>query len=175
MTAQEFLAWALEHPRQRCELVGGEVVAMAPERIEHTRAKAELWLALRTALKDGGLPCQAIPDGITVRINDRTVYEPDALVRCGEPLADGTIETSDPLLVAEVVSPSSRARDAGAKLDDYFQLPSLRHYLIIKTETRSIIHHWRDEAGDLHTKLHPEGVLRLEPPGISIAVADVFA
>ena len=38
-TADAFLAWAVEQPRGRYELVGGEVVAMAPERVGHARLK----------------------------------------------------------------------------------------------------------------------------------------
>jgi Uma2 family endonuclease len=83
LTADEFLAWAQEQPRGRFELAGGEVVAMAPERVEHARAKLAATLALRTGLLAGGLPCEAIIDGVAVRIDDLTVYEPDVIVRCG--------------------------------------------------------------------------------------------
>jgi Uma2 family endonuclease len=53
---------------------------------------------------------------MAVEIDDRTVYEPDALVRCGSPLDDDAIKITDPLIVVEVLSPSSPTRDAGAKL-----------------------------------------------------------
>ena len=76
-----------------------------------------------------GLGCIAYPDGMAVEIDNDTVYEPDALVRCGEPLDDAVI--TDPLIVVEVLSPSSQARDAGVKLADYARLPSLRHYLLV--------------------------------------------
>ena len=63
----------------------------------------------------------------------------DAALRCRRELSS----CSDPIIVVEVVSPSSLARDAGAKLEDYFRLPSVQHYLILKTENRTIIHHQR--------------------------------
>ena len=54
--------------------------------------------------------------------------------------------------VVEVVSPSSRARDVGAKLEECFRLPSVRHYLIDKTDSRNVIHHYReDTAGEIKT------------------------
>ena len=110
-TADEFLAWALEQPTGRYELDNGVVVAMSPERVNHALAKGQAWLALRTAIAARGLACQALPDGATVRIDDRTVYEPDTLVRCGPPLPGDAIEATDPVVVVEVVSPSSRGID----------------------------------------------------------------
>ena len=77
---------------------------------------------------------------MSVRVNDRTVYEPDALVRCGPPLPGHAIEIVDPIIVVEVVSPSSREVDRGVKLASYFSLPSVRHYLIVDTDNRVVIH-----------------------------------
>ena len=111
---------------------------------------------------------------MAVRVDDATVYEPDASVRCGEPLEDDAVEFSDPIVVVEVLSPSTRARDAGAKLADYFRLPSVRHYLILRTDSRSAIHHARDEGGAIATAIVTEGTLPLDPPGVAIALEAVF-
>ena len=174
MTAAEFLAWAMEQ-EGRFELASGEVVAMAPERAAHALAKLAVARALGDAVRGAGLPCQVFPDGMAVRVDDATVYEPDASVRCGEPLDGDAVEFSDPVVVVEVLSPSTRARDAGAKLADYFRLPSVRHYLILRTDTRTAIHHARGEDGAIATAIVTEGTLRLDPPGVAIALEDVFA
>jgi Uma2 family endonuclease len=174
-TADEFIAWALEHPTGRFELDNGVVVAMTPERVNHGRAKAQAWLALRLAIAARGLGCEALPDGATVRIDDRTVYEPDALVRCGPPLPGDAIEAGDPIIVVEVVSPSSRGIDKGAKLVSYFSLPSVRHYLIVDTDRRAVIHHHLVEGGRIESRFHHEGPLTLDPPGLTIEVQDIFA
>jgi len=167
MTGDEFIAWAMEQPEgKRYELVAGEVVAMAPERAVHGRTKGRFYARLAEAIRQAGLPCEAFPDGMTVRIDADTIYEPDAMVRCGPPLDDNATEASDPLIVVEVVSPSSRKRDSGGKLEDYFRLPSVRHYLIVKTENQVIIHHQRDEAGTITTRIVRDGALRLDPPGL---------
>ena len=120
-------------------------------------------------MEAGNLPCEAFTDGMAVAVDETTVYEPDALLRCGPPLSPEVVKVSDPLLVVEVVSPSSRAGDAGAKLEDYFRLPSLRHYLIVKTENRAIIHHRRDDTGAISTHLVRSGVVTLDPPGLTLA------
>jgi Uma2 family endonuclease len=173
-TAEEFIAWALEQPTGRYELDNGTVVAMAPERVNHARAKSQAWLALRTALAARGLACEALPDGATVRVNNRTVYEPDALVRCGPPLPGDAIETPDPVIVVEVVSPSSRGIDKGVKLAGYFALPSLRHYLIVDTDKRVVIHHRRDQDGQIGVGIVHDGPLTLDPPGLVIDLRDIF-
>jgi Uma2 family endonuclease len=175
MTTDEFLAWAMEQPEgERYELVAGEVVAMAPERLAHTEVKALVWLALRTAIGEAGVGCQALPDGASVEIDEHTTYEPDALVRCGERLPGDTVKLSDPVIVVEVVSPSSRARDVGAKLEDYFRLASVRHYLIVRTDSRSVIHHRRDEAGEIATRILRGGPLELDPPRLMVEVEAFF-
>ena len=175
MTVDEFLAWLDEGPEgARYELVAGEVVAMAPERVAHARLKAAVWLALRDGVRALGLTCEALPDGITVKIDEYTAYEPDAVVHFGEPLPDDALLVPEPVIVVEVLSPSTRARDAGAKLDDYFRLPSVHHYLLVKTERRSLIHHRRGEDGTIGTRIVTSGLLTLDPPGLSLDLDDLY-
>jgi len=174
-TADEFIAWALEQPEGRFELDNGVVVAMAPERIAHGRAKNRTLRALESAIAARGLACEAHPDGTTVRIDDRTVYEPDALVRCGPPLPGSAMEVTDPIVVVEVVSPSSSGIDRGAKLAGYLSLPSVRHYLIVDTDRQVVIHHRRDEDGQIGVRIFHEGTLNLDPPGLTIEVQGIFA
>ena len=79
---------------------------------------------------------------MTVRISTRTAFEPDALVVCPVPPGDA-VEISNPVIVVEVLSPSTAADDHGIKLDGYFSLPSVAHYLIIDPDRRMMIHHKR--------------------------------
>jgi Uma2 family endonuclease len=169
MTADEFIAWAMEQPEgKRYELVAGEVVAMAPERAAHGRTKLRFASRLAAAIEAGRLPCEVFGDGMAVRVDADTIYEPDATVRCGSPVDDNATEVIDPVIVVEVVSPSSRKRDSGSKLEDYFRIPSVRHYLIVKTENQAIIHHRRDEAGGITTHIIRDGVVQLDPPGLTV-------
>lgn len=169
MTADEFIAWAMEQPEgERYELVAGQIVAMAPERAVHGRTKGRVFLSLTEAVRSANLACEVFPDGMTVRVDADTIYEPDAMVRCGRPIDDNATEVVDPLILIEVVSPSSRKRDSGSKLEDYFRIPSVRHYLIVKTENQTIIHHLRDEAGGITTHIIRDGTVQLDPPGLTV-------
>jgi Uma2 family endonuclease len=103
---------------------------------------------------------------MAAEIDQQTTYEPDGLVLCGTPLPPDAIKLNDPLIV-EVLSPASLARDSGAKLADYFRLPSVRHYLIDRTEDRVVVHHARGDDGAIATRIRHDGPLLLDPPGIS--------
>ena len=169
MTAEDFLTWAMEQPEgQHYELDGGRAVAMAPERAAHARAKLRFVRRFADAIEAAPLRCEVFGDGMTVRVDADTVFEPDMLVRCGLPLDDDALVIGDPLIVVEVVSPSSGRRDSGSKLEAYFRLTSVRHYLIVKTDNRAIIHHRRDDSGEITTRIIRDGIVELEPPGLVV-------
>ena len=71
MSSDEFIAWAMEQPEgKRYELVGGEVVGMAPERAAHTRVKFRVARRLAEAVEAAGLPCEVFTDGMTVQVDE---------------------------------------------------------------------------------------------------------
>jgi Uma2 family endonuclease len=175
ITVDQFLVWAMAQPDgPRCELVDGEVVALAPERAAHARRKARIWRALTDAVEAAGLPCEAMPDGMTVKIDDHTAYEPDAIVHCEKALPDDAVIVPAPVIVVEVLSPSTATRDTGAKLADYFRLPSLRHYLIVRTDRPTVIHHRRGDGELIETRIVTSGALVLDPPGISLDLDRIY-
>jgi Uma2 family endonuclease len=168
MKVDEFLAWSARQPDDRYELVDGEVVAMTRDTVRHNRTKAAAWRALEDAARAAGLPCMVLIDGVGVAINDRTLRIPDVLVQCGaEPNPDALIVES-PLIVAEVVSPSSERDDVETKLVDYFSVASIRHYLIVFSEKRVVVHHRRNDGGDIATRIAHDIVLT--PPGMAVPV-----
>ncbi len=174
MTVEQFIDWAMAQPRGRYELYGGRVVEMSPERTEHIEVKGNAFLALLSAARQSHTRCHVLTDGATVKIDDQTAYEPDALVYCGEKLARDAIIVPEPVIVVEVISPSSEARDAGVKLAGYFRLPSLVHYLIVDPDDRLVVHHQRGEDGNIATRVIEDGELLLDPPSLAFQLADLF-
>ena len=79
-----------------------------------------------------------------------------------------------PVIIVEVASPSTKGVDAGVKLEGYFRLPSVVHYLIIDPDRRVIIHHKRQPDGSLGTHIVTAGPLRLDPPGIEFDAGEIF-
>ncbi len=172
MSVDEYLAWSEDNPG-RYELVQGEVFAMAAERARHANTRVAVFDALRSGLRAAGIPCRAMPDGMTVRIDARTAYEPDALVYCGPRIDPDAVEVRNPVIVVEVASPSTRRTDAGEKLTGYFRVPSIQHYLMVDPDRRTVIHHRRAEDG-IETAFLQDGTLILDPPGLELSVPSVF-
>jgi Uma2 family endonuclease len=173
MSVDEFLVWAEGRPG-RYELVEGVVHQMSPEKIRHVETKLAIVLALRAAIKRRGADCYALPDGVAVRISDRTAFEPDVSVYAG-PRQDGDDrELKTPLIVVEVASPSTVSRDSSTKLRGYFSRPTIAHYLIVDATEQTVVHHARGVDGAISTRILSEGVLALDPPGIEMPVADLF-
>ena len=173
MTVDEFLATA-EEREGRWEIENGVAYAMAPERISHAEAKFQAVVALRDAIARAKSPCRAVVDGPAVRITKRTAYQPDALVYCGPRLPGDAREVPNPVIVVEVSSPSTRARDEGRKLVAYFSLPSVAHYLQLDTGDSALVHHKRAEGGLIETRILYDGPLALDPPGLELSVRDLF-
>ena len=175
LSSDEFIDWALRQQSGRYELVAGRVVAMAPERARHNLAKAQVWLALSRAVKDAGLPCTVFTDGMTVVIDKYHAREPGAAIQCSHEISPDALTLHAPVVVVEVVSPSSERDDTGDKLVEYFSVASIRHYLIVNPEKRVVVHH-RGDNEDIRTRIVGEhGELQIDPPGFVVAVRDLLA
>jgi Uma2 family endonuclease len=175
MTVTEFLDWAEAQPEQpRAELINGQVVRMASERVVHNRIKGAAYNALRRALAEPGLTGEVFTDGMTVPIEPYTAYEPDATLRLGELLPPTARTVPDPVVVVEVISPTSVHSDTTAKPSGYFKLPSVRHYLVIDPDARTVTHHARAADGSIAARTLSDGTVRLDPPGLTIVVADLI-
>jgi Uma2 family endonuclease len=173
MSVDEFLATA-EEREGRWEIEDGVAYAMAPERLGHARVKLATVVALGNAIRRAGLTCEAVTDSVAVRITARTAYQPDALVYCGERLPPEAREVANPVILVEVLSPSTEWRDERRKLVGYFSLPSVMHYLTIDPRDRSVVHYRRAESGIIETRILYEGALRLDPPGFDLTIAELF-
>jgi Uma2 family endonuclease len=180
MTADEFLAWieTLEPEEGKFELWDGEVVMRHgpgfEERSEHWEVKAAIYDALRDAIRRAGLPCFVAIDGPMVRLSPSKLARPDVLVYCGPKVPRGVQEVPNPLILVEVLSPSTRSRDMGIKLKGYFTLPSLHHYILIDPLRRLLVHHARGTGNAPETGLVTGPQLRLDPPGINVELTEVL-
>jgi Uma2 family endonuclease len=173
LSRAEYRRWVEAQPKGRFERAAGVPVAMAPERSIHARLKARIWQAFNRELRLAGLACEAFPDGMTVEIDEDTDYEPDALINCGDPIPNDAIAAPNPVVIVEVLSPSTQSIDAGGKLADYFRLPSVQHYLLVRPLRREIIHHRR--TGDrIETIVVGDGHVQLDPPGIRLSLDEIY-
>ena len=171
--ADEFLTWAAHQP-ERWELFGGVAVAMSPERAIHGLTSHRVAGALDRAIAAARLPCHFLPDSVAVRIDEATTVQPDAMVYCGDRVSGDAIEVNTPVIVVEVLSPSTATRDLLDKLVGYFRVSTVHHYLIVDPDPRIVIHHKRGAGDMIETRIVSEGAVQLAPPGLGIQVQDLF-
>jgi Uma2 family endonuclease len=79
------------------------------------------------------------------------------------------------MIVVEVLSPSNALKDLRDKFVGYFRVASIQHYLIVDPDKRLLIHHARGAGDVVNTRIVNEGSLLLDPPGLTLAVSELFA
>jgi Uma2 family endonuclease len=174
MTVAEFLPWAKQQP-ERWELFDGVPMAMSPERVIHGDTKYRAARAFDEAIGKARIPCRFVLDSAAVRIDASNSYQPDVLVYCGEPISGNAVEVPEPVIVVEVLSSGNAITDLRDKLQGYFRVASIQHYLIVDPDKRLVIHHARGEDDAVSARLLTAGQIALDPPGLTSAVADFFA
>jgi Uma2 family endonuclease len=115
----------------RYEMYDGEVFAMSGGSPNHSLVSVGALFALRQRAKPRGWETHG-PD-LYLRPDDdnKSAMSPDAYVRCGPKLPSTQRYASDPLVVVEVLSPSTMQFDRGAKLQRYFNFDSLQHLILL--------------------------------------------
>jgi len=175
MNVDQFLAWSARQPDDRYELVNGQIAAMTCDTVRHNRTKFAASRALDDALRAAGLPRIVLIDGVGVPINADTLRIPDIIVQCGDEPDPDALAVDSPVIVVEVVSPSSEKDDTETELVDYFSVPSIQHYLVIFSDKRIVVHHQRKVDGDISTRIASDGDIALNPPGISVPVSALLS
>lgn len=134
MTLVDFLAWEEDQP-ERHEFFRGETFAMVGGTARHNRVVLNLASRIDDHLV--GTPCQVFAENMKVQISEGVLY-PDVLVTCGKADAGDEQTVTDPKLIIEVLSPSTRGYDKRDKFILYRTLASLREYALIDPAKRQV-------------------------------------
>jgi Uma2 family endonuclease len=129
MTVDQFLQWD-DGTDTRYELADGVVCAMAPPAGPHGTVVSNSNALIHAALRERR-PCRPQAEA-GVRIAEHVCWQADIAVTCKPP----ALEIIEPLLIVEVLSPSTRTHDLGRKLGDYKGLPSVQEIWMIDSERR---------------------------------------
>ena len=139
MTPDEFFVWQAEQDRNY-ELVDG-VPVLAPKAMtgasrRHDIITVNLLRLLGNQLR--GKPCRPHTDDMSVRNPNGNLRRPDVIVDCkGGP--DRSMETGEPRVLIEVLSPSTMAFDRFRKVEEYKTNASVRVVLLVASETAEVI------------------------------------
>ena len=134
MTGAEYLAWETAQT-ERHEFVNGEVFAMSGAEDRHVTVTGNLYIALRQRLS--GTPCRTFLTDMKLHVAAANSYfYPDVMVTCSAAdLASPLIKT-EPVLLIEVLSPSTAADDRGEKFAQYRRIPALQEFMLVDLDTR---------------------------------------
>ncbi len=140
LTEEEYLAFErVSHVRH--EYLRGHVFAMAGASREHNLLTGNVAGELRRQLK--GKPCETYSNDMLVMVSKTGLYTyPDVVVVCGTPrfLDERRDTLLNPLLIIEVLSPSTEAFDRGDKFKHYRSLDSFGEYVLIARDKMSADH-----------------------------------
>lgn len=172
MTRQDFFNWA-ETQDQRYEFDGFQPVAMTGGTLGHSRLTRNVNRQLANRLAGSG--CQPLgPDAGVATVGD-TVRCPDAVVTCTE-FSNRDRLVPNPVVVFEVISPSSVRTDRIAKLREYQAVPTIRRYVIVEPDAAAVTVLSRDGADEAFRTagLGEDDILSLPEIGIEIPVAAIY-
>jgi Uma2 family endonuclease len=174
---EDYLAVERESLEVKHEYVAGDVFAVSGGSYEHSLIATNLTRALGNRLAGG--PCVVLSSDLRLRIEaaDACVY-PDVSVLCGAPAFydDRRDVLTNPILIAEVLSPSTEAYDRGAKFAHYRGLPSLRHVLLIAQDRLSVEVCTREpeERWVLRAYTEAEALVELDALGCRLPLAEFY-
>ena len=175
-TVEEYLA--LDRSADyKSEFVAGEIFAMGGASPKHVLIAGNTAREFGNRLRDTN--CQVYSADLRIQAEANNAYHyPDVAVVCGRPeYTDGERDTvSNPLIIAEVLSPATRNYDRGDKFASYRRLTSLREYVLIDQEACHVEHFVRKDGGWEFSEIEDcQASLVVPTLSIAIPLAEIYA
>ena len=162
---------------ERNEYYDGLVLAMSGASLEHNILDRNLIREVGNFLK--GKECQVLPSHMRVSNPSRENYlYPDANIVCGKPeLEDDKFDTlTNPSVIFEILSPSTKGADKRRKFFFYMQIPSLKEYIMIDSEKKHIITSRKQADGSWKfEELHEDAaILFVQTINFAFAISELY-
>jgi Uma2 family endonuclease len=158
------------------EFFNGEIFAMSGASRNHNRIARNLLTALSVELK--GTTCEPFSTDMRVRTQSGLYTYPDVLVVCGKiEITNDPLETiTNPVVLVEVLSDSTRDYDRGEKFTQYRTITTLKEYVLIE-QSQPGVEHWHlnaDSKWELERHLSLNGVLQLQSVQFNVSLTEVY-
>jgi Uma2 family endonuclease len=176
LSVEEYLQFEKESVEKH-EYYRGEIFAMAGASSRHVKIHSNLFIGLGSLLK--GKQCQPYGSDLRIHIPENTLFAyPDLLVICNDLISSDLDQDSFvlPTIIFEILSPSTKQYDRGEKFRLYRDIPSLKEYILIDSESINIEAFRINEKGfwELHEYKTIDGTLVLPFFQISIPVKGIY-
>lgn len=173
-TAEEY--FVLEAQSEvRHEYFDGEVFAMAGITIPHNLTKGNIMAGLRTGVRQGA--CRVFDESVRLAVQDQFHYTcSNIMVSCDPMDRHSSLPIRQPVLIVEVLSPSTAEYDCSKKSNQYKKIASLRHY-ILGSQTAWVLEWFRrNDAGQwIYTVFSdPTDLLEIPDLNLRLPLADVY-
>jgi len=154
------------------EFYEGEIVTIMPGTTKkHDTLKYNCHFLLKSQSK-----CSVFSESIRLQVlpNKSYVY-PDVMLVCDDDKSNERTSTN-PLLVVEILSPTSIERDTVKKLHYYKQIPTLLYYLIVSQNEPYIDFYFRENNKEWQHKVYEllKTEINLKPLGITLKLHDIY-
>lgn len=169
MTVEVFLEWEERQPA-RYEFDGLHVYAMTGGSADHSRVQRNLIAELTSRLK--GKPCEPFGSELKILAAGSARY-PDAFVTCSPVKGKATYAT-DPVVVFEIISPSTSGVDRIIKNQEYRDTPSIQRYVILEQDRQAAMVFSRDHGDWAGHVIAGDTELVMPEIGISVPLADLY-
>ena len=165
----EFLEWEQRQPTKH-EFDGFHVVAMAGGTVRHADLQRNLAISIGGRLR--GSPCLFYGSDLQVRL-EASVRYPDGMVVC-VPLPGAAVGTSEPVVIFEVLSPSTESTDRITKTREYQAAPSLQRYVMLEQDQVAATVFARTATGWMSQVLAAGDILAMPEIGISVPLDELY-
>ena len=169
MTLSEFLAWE-EGQELRWEFDGFEPVAMTGVTGAHATIQANIIVSLGGRLR--GSPCRIYGSDLKIEAAGSIRY-PDAFVACTPVAANATV-VREPVVVFEILSPSTAGTDRIVKNREYAATPSIRRYVMLEQDRIAATVFHRQDGDWVGHLVGPHDTLHLPEIGVELPLAELY-
>jgi len=157
----------------RHEYIYGEVYAMAGGSTRHNRIVNNIGYQIDNRLRNSS--CETFTENVKLRADEQTFYYPDVMVDCDK-VPPSAFYREKPVLLVEVLSPSTERIDRNEKLTVYKTIPTLIEYLIVSQEKMSVEVHRKLENGEWQTEFYDEinDEIRLDSIDFNLSLSEIY-
>ncbi len=176
-TETEYLALE-EHASSRSEYLNGKIIRMAVRTTNHNEITGNIYSYLKFSLKTQAY--KVYIENVRLWIEHYKIYTyPDVMVIENQPIyyGQGTSTITNPSIIFEVASKSTKNYDQGDKFDFYGSLPYLKEYVLVEQSKYHVIVHTKtlESKWILSEYEEPETTLELTSLSLSLPLKEIYA